>query len=151
MVSFFPFSKSSASAKATSDSSHTDQRKKVPLSQRCILHSAGHGIVPAIGINASNMTWQEATIMDVRGTRVKLKIDGQSRYFWNHDSTRLFEFFDATKGQVGSASGERKEAAAPALLWNEEHQLLGLRQEGSFSLSHLSSEPLTACVTARAS
>ncbi|MGH1977170.1 hypothetical protein [Rothia sp. L_38] len=148
MVSFFPFSKSSASAKATSGSAHTDQRKNVPLSQRCTLHSAGHGIVPAIGINASNMTWQEATIIAVRGTRVQLKIDGQSRYFWNHDSTRLFEFLSATDGQVRSASGERKDAGAPVLLWNEEHKLLGLREGKIFSLSHLSPEPLTVCVTA---
>ncbi|WP_237223383.1 hypothetical protein [Rothia nasimurium] len=148
MVSFFPFSKSSASVKATSGSSHTDQRMNVPLSQRCTLHSAGHGIVPAIGINASNMTWQEATIMAVRGTRVQLKIDGQSRNFWHHDSARLFEFLGATDGQVRDASGERRDAGAPLLLWNEEHQLLGLRDDKIFSLSHLSPEPLTACVTA---
>lgn len=148
MVSFFPFSKSSASAKATSGSSHADQRKNVPLSQRCTLHSAGHGIVPAIGINASNMTWQEATIMSVRGTRMQLKIDGQSRYFWNHDSTRLFEFLSATDGQVRDASGKRKDAGAPVLLWNEEHQLLGLRDGKVFSLDHLSGASLTACTTA---
>ncbi|WP_237234546.1 hypothetical protein [Rothia nasisuis] len=151
MVSFSPFSKFSASSKATSGSSHNNQQENAALKQRCILHSAGHGIVPAVGINASNMTWQEATIMAVRGTRVQLKINGQSRYFWNHDSARLFEFLKATDGQVRDASGERKDASAPLLLWNEEHQLLGLRAEATFRLSHLSSEPLTACVTARAS
>lgn len=141
MVSFFPFSKSSASAKATSGSSHTDQRMNVPLSQRCTLHSAGHGIVPAIGINASNMTWQEATIMAVRGTRVQLKIDGQSRNFWNHDSARLFEFLGVTDGQMRDTAGEKKDAGAPVLLWNEERKLLGLRDGKIFSISHLSPEP----------
>ncbi|WP_237233247.1 hypothetical protein [Rothia nasisuis] len=85
--------------------------------------------------------------MAVRGTRVQLKIDGQSRYFWNHDSARLFEFLDATDGQVRDASGERKDAGAPVLLWNEEHQLLGVRDGKVFSLAHLSPEPLTACAT----
>lgn len=148
MVSFFPFSKFSASSKATSASSQIDQQKNVSLSRRCTLHSAGHGIVPAVGINASKMTWQEATIMAVRGTHVQLKINGQSRNFWNHDSTRLFEFLSATDGQVRDASGERKDAGAPVLLWNEEHQLLGSRDGKIFCLSHLSTEPLTACVTA---
>ncbi len=87
--------------------------------------------------------------MAVRGTHVQLKINGQSRNFWNHDSTRLFEFLSATDGQVRDASGERKDAGAPVLLWNEEHKLLGLRDGKIFSLSHLSSEPLTACVTAQ--
>lgn len=148
MGSFFSFSKLSTSSKNTSDSSQIDQQKNVSLSQRCTLHSAGHGIVPAVGINASKMTWQEATIMAVRGTHVQLKINGQSRNFWNHDSTRLFEFLSATDGQVRDASGKRKDAGAPVLLWNEEHQLLGLRDGKIFSVSHLSPKPLTACVTA---
>lgn len=148
MVSFFPFSKFSASSKASSGSSHASQQDNAVPRQRCILHSAGHGIVPAVGINASKMTWQEATIMAVRGTHVQLKINGQSRNFWNHDSARLFEFLGATDGHVRDASGERKDAGAPVLLWNEEHQLLGLRDGKIFSLSHLSPEPLTACVTA---
>lgn len=80
--------------------------------------------------------------MAVRGTHVQLKIDGQSRNLWNHDSARLFEFLGATGGQVRAASGERKDTGAPVLLMNEEHKLLGLRDGKIFSLSHLSSEPL---------
>lgn len=56
--------------------------------------------------------------MAVRGTHVQLKIDGQSRNFWNHDSARLFEFLGATGGQVRAASGERKDTGAPVLLMN---------------------------------
>lgn len=79
--------------------------------------------------------------MAVRGTHVQLKIDGQSRNLWNHDSARLFEFLGATDGQVRDTSGEKKDAGAPVLLWNEEHKLLGLRDGKIFSISRLSLEP----------
>lgn len=107
------------------------------LSTRCTLHSAGHGIAPTVGLNASNMAWDKATMTEVRGTRVRLQTPAGSAYFWNHDPQRLEFLGDPKASQVG--------AAAPELLWNANQKLLGLRDGQHFYLAHLSDQPLDGC------
>lgn len=122
-------------------SSNADaETNKERVGPRCTLHTPGHGIVPAVGINASNMVWEKATVTDQRGTRLRLQTVAGSAYFWNHDPQRL-EF-------LGNPKASQKRAATPELLWNAHHKLLGLRDGQHFYLAHLSDQPLDGCETA---
>ncbi|MEX3632494.1 hypothetical protein [Rothia sp. LK2492] len=133
-MSQLSFSSSNADAETSKDTVGT----------RCILHTAGHGIVPAVDINASNKLWEKATVLEQRGTRLKLQTADGAAYFWHHDPQRI-AYLCAPEGGDNQDIESDEKAAAPVLLFSSSHKLLGRRIEGSFPQAHLSDEPLDAC------
>lgn len=113
------------------------ERQSIPVS-RCIIHAPGHGVTPSLGLNASNMTWQKVSMTELRGTRVRLSIGGENRFFWSHDTERLRVFLRKTDESV------QGDSALP-LLWSPSSNLLGVREGRYFSLVHLAEQPLDYC------
>lgn len=116
---------------------HQRDSHSIPVS-RCTIHAAGHRVTPSLGLNASKMTWQKVSMTELRGSRVRLSIGGENRFFWNHDTERLNVFFRKTDE---SALGD----SALPLLWSPSHNLLGVREGKSFYLVHLAEQPLDYC------
>lgn len=126
-------------------SSNADaETNKERVGTRCILHTPGHGIVPAVGMNASNMVWEKATVTAHRGTRLRLQTADGASYFWHHDPQRV-AYLCAPEAGENPYSETHGEAATTELLWNSTYKLLGRRFNRSFALAHLSGEPLDGC------
>lgn len=111
--------------------------QSIPVS-RCTIHAPGHRVTPSLGLNASNMTWQKVSMTELQGSRVRLSIGGENRFFWSHDTERLSVFLRKTDE---SAQGD----SALPLLWSPSHNLLGVREGKSFYLVHLAERPLDYC------
>lgn len=116
---------------------HERDSQSIPVSQ-CTIHAPGHRVTPSLGLNASKMTWQRVAMTELRGTRVRLSIGGENRFFWSHDTERLSVFLRKTDESV------QGDSALP-LLWSPSHNLLGVREGKSFYLVHLAERPLDYC------
>lgn len=127
-----------------SSSTADAETSKERVGARCILHTAGHGIVPAVGMNASNMVWEKATVTARRGTRLRLQTADGAFYFWHHDPQRVAYLCAPEEGENPDSQTDG-EAATTELLWNSTYKLLGRRFDHGFALAHLSDKPLDGC------